>query len=490
MTSSRRWLLVPFVAVCAFLLGGPVFSQEPDPKTKGGGKAKSTAKADDAELAELKKSLTEARRELAAVKQSSANAAKASEETKRAAAEAPTKAEEAAQDVGTLRKDLGAKKGPTEEEQKATDELKKTAESGVAAAGEAKSKGDTAWMLTSSAFVMFMVPGLALFYGGMVRRKNVLATMMHSMAALAVVGLYWVAVGYALAFGPSVYKISLLGVEDGGVIGWSWDLFFLKGIDTDQLLPGTNIPVYVHMMFQGMFAIITPALISGAVAERIRFWPFCLFMILWVTFVYCPLAHMVWAFDWFDPTVAADKQGLAAIGLLGKMGALDFAGGTVVHIAAGMAGLAACLVLRRRDGYPKSVIHPNSMVLTLLGAGLLWFGWFGFNGGSAGASNAVGRVGVRRHPGGGGRGRAGVDAGRVAAQGQADRPGAGVRHRRRAGRGHAGVRVTSTSGAGWRSAWRPRSSATWPCTSRGCSGTTTRSTPSASTGSAGSSGRS
>jgi ammonia channel protein AmtB len=145
----------------------------------------------------------------------------------------------------------------------------------------------------------------------------------------------------------------------------------------------------MHVMFQGMFAIITPALISGAVAERIRFWPFCLFVLLWTTFVYCPLAHMVWAFDWFDPTVAADKQGGAAVGLLGKMGALDFAGGTVVHIAAGMAGLAACLILRKRDGYPKSVIHPNSMVLTLLGAGLLWFGWFGFNGGSAGASNAL-----------------------------------------------------------------------------------------------------
>jgi ammonium transporter, Amt family len=389
MTSSRRWLLVPFVAVCAFLLGGPVFSQEPDPKTKGGGKAKSTAKADDAVLADLKKSLAEARKELAVVKQSSANAAKTTEETKRAAAAALTKAEAATEGIDTLRKDLDAKKGPTEEEQKAADELKQTAEGGVAAAGEAKSKGDTAWMLTSSAFVMLMLPGLALFYGGMVRRKNILATMMHSMGALSVVGLYWVAVGYALAFGPSVARINLLGVEDGGLLGWSWDLFFLKGINTDQPLPGTTIPVYVHMMFQGMFAIITPALISGAVAERVRFWPFCLFMVLWITFVYCPLAHMVWAFDWFDPTVAADKQGLAAIGLLGKLGALDFAGGTVVHIAAGVAGLAACLILRKRDGYPKSVIHPNSMVLTLLGAGLLWFGWFGFNGGSAGASNAV-----------------------------------------------------------------------------------------------------
>jgi ammonium transporter len=219
----------------------------------------------------------------------------------------------------------------------------------------------------------------------MVRRKNVLATMMHSMAALAVVGVYWVAVGYSLAFGPSVLKIDLFGVEAGGVIGWSPKLFFMQGVENGDVLPAYNVPVYVHMMFQGMFAILTPALISGAVAERIRFWPFCLFMLLWVTFVYCPLAHMVWAFDFFNeaPVDSAKGLGGSAIGLLGKMGALDFAGGTVVHIAAGMAGLACALVLRRRDGYPKTVTHPNSMVLTLLGAGLLWFGWFGFNGGSA-----------------------------------------------------------------------------------------------------------
>ena len=145
------------------------------------------------------------------------------------------------------------------------------------------------------------------------------------------------------------------------------------------------------MLFQGMFAIITPALISGAVAERIRFWPFCIFTILWVTFVYCPLAHMVWAFDWFAPVPATEgkKLGETAIGILGKLGALDFAGGTVVHVAAGFAGLMACLALRKRDGYPKQVIHPNSMVITLLGAGLLWFGWFGFNGGSALNSTAL-----------------------------------------------------------------------------------------------------
>ncbi|AMV24711.1 Ammonia channel precursor [Gemmata sp. SH-PL17] len=272
--------------------------------------------------------------------------------------------------------------------EKGAEELKKTADKGVSDAGTARARGDTAWMLTSSAFVLFMVPGLALFYGGMVRRKNVLATMMHSMAALAVVGVYWVVIGYALAFGPSVIKIDVAGVTDGGLFGWSWDLVFLKGIEPGATLAGYDIPVYVHVMFQGMFAIITPALISGAIAERIRFWPFCLFMLLWVTFVYCPLAHMVWACDWFDTSIPAGKRGVA-IGLFGKMGALDFAGGTVVHIAAGMAGLACCLVIGKRAGYPKQIAHPNSMVLTLLGAGLLWFGWFGFNGGSSGRGDSL-----------------------------------------------------------------------------------------------------
>jgi ammonium transporter len=264
--------------------------------------------------------------------------------------------------------------------------VKKDVAGAAKGADDAKVKGDTAWMLASSALVMVMLPGLALFYGGMVRRKNVLSTMMHSMATLALVGLFWVAVGYGLAFGPS--RLSLGG---GGLIGWSGDLFFLQGIATDQLLPGTSMPVYAHVMFQGMFAIITPALISGALAERIRFGPFCLFVLLWVTFVYCPLAHMVWAYDWFTdaPVDAVKGLGGSAIGLLGKMGALDFAGGTVVHIAAGTAGLAGALVLRKRIGYPEHVAHPNSMVLTLLGAGLLWFGWFGFNGGSASGSGPL-----------------------------------------------------------------------------------------------------
>jgi ammonium transporter len=247
----------------------------------------------------------------------------------------------------------------------------------------ARSSGDIAWMLTSSALVLFMVPGLALFYGGMVRRKNVLATMMQSMVCLAVVGVYWIAIGYCLAFGQT----------QGGWIGWSPDkLLFLAGVKPDEGLAGLNIPIYAHVMFQGMFAIITPALISGAIAERIRFGPYCLFVILWVTLVYCPLAHWVWAMNWWgDITVDGELKaaGSAMVGYLGKQGALDFAGGTVVHIAAGLSGLAAILVLRKRLGYPEHAFHPNSMVLTLLGAGLLWFGWFGFNGGSAGGSSTL-----------------------------------------------------------------------------------------------------
>jgi ammonium transporter len=242
--------------------------------------------------------------------------------------------------------------------------------------------GDTAWMLTSTGLVLLMVPGLALFYGGMVRRKNVLGTMMQSMVCLAIIGIQWLLFGYSLAFGAS----------QGGYIGWSWDLVGLQNILVQvkdkwyhQTFPGTNIPLAVHCMYQGMFAIITPALISGAIAERIRFAPYCLFIILWATLVYDPLAHWVWA---VAPDPDHPGQAIPA-GWLGKMGALDFAGGTVVHIAAGLSGLAAILVLRKRLGYPEHAIHPNSMVLTLTGAGLLWFGWFGFNGGSALASNGL-----------------------------------------------------------------------------------------------------
>jgi Amt family ammonium transporter len=239
---------------------------------------------------------------------------------------------------------------------------------------KAQQAGDIAWMLVSTALVLFMVPGLALFYGGMVRRKNVLGTMMHSMVALSIVGLQWVLFGYALAFGAS----------KAGWIGWSPEFLGLGSADLyDKVFPGTKVPIFVHCMYQGMFAIITPALISGAIAERVRFGPYCLFILLWATLVYDPLAHWVWA---------TGPDGKPA-GWLGQMGALDFAGGTVVHVAAGFAGLAAILCLRKRIGYPQHAMHPNSMVLTLTGAGLLWFGWFGFNGGSAlGASPLAGNA--------------------------------------------------------------------------------------------------
>jgi ammonium transporter len=224
-------------------------------------------------------------------------------------------------------------------------------------------------MLVSTGLVLIMVPGLALFYGGMVRRKNVLGTMMQSMVALGLIGVQWLLFGYSLAFGST----------QGGFIGWSTSFLGLHDVMPATTFPGTKIPIYVHCMYQGMFAIITPALISGAIAERIRFGPYCLFLLLWSTLVYDPLAHWVWAVA----PKAADPSASEAVGWLGAMGALDFAGGTVVHIAAGFSSLAAILILPRRRGYPEHSMHPNSMVLTLVGAGLLWFGWFGFNGGSA-----------------------------------------------------------------------------------------------------------
>lgn len=222
--------------------------------------------------------------------------------------------------------------------------------------------GDTAWMLVSTGLVMLMVPGLALFYGGLVRRKNLLGTMMHSMVALGIIGVQWILFGYAIAFGQSV----------GGWYGWSPELVGLQGILSNDTFSTTKIPLYVHCMYQGMFAIITPALISGAIAERVKFGAYCLFILIWSTIVYCPLAHWVWALNGKGESV----------GFIGQMGAIDFAGGTVVHVAAGVGALAAILALRSRIGYPKHAMHPNSVVLSLVGAGLLWFGWFGFNGGS------------------------------------------------------------------------------------------------------------
>ena len=220
--------------------------------------------------------------------------------------------------------------------------------------------GDTAFILVAAALVLLMTPGLALFYAGMVRTKNVLGTIMHSFVCMGLVTVVWVLWGYSLAFGPDI----------GGVIG-GLSMFGLNGVGAEPL-EGMTIPHSVFMVFQLMFAIITPALISGAIAERVKFSAYCLFIVLWVTFVYCPLAHWVWGGGW-----------------IGGMGALDFAGGTVVHISSGISALAALTLLGKRKGYPKERFMPHNLPMTILGAGLLWFGWFGFNAGSALASNGV-----------------------------------------------------------------------------------------------------
>jgi Amt family ammonium transporter len=219
--------------------------------------------------------------------------------------------------------------------------------------------GATAWMLTSTALVLLMIPGLAMFYGGLVRSKNVLGTIMHSFVAMGIISVLWVIVGYSMCFGKNILW---------GWFGWNPDYFFLKGIDTNILDAG--IPEYVFTMFQGKFAIITPALIAGAFAERVNFKAYCFFIAIWSLLVYNPLCHWVWASDGF-------------LFHLGAKGAIDFAGGTVVHISAGVSGLVAALFLGARRGYPYQVIRPNNMVITMLGAGLLWVGWFGFNAGSS-----------------------------------------------------------------------------------------------------------
>jgi Amt family ammonium transporter len=219
--------------------------------------------------------------------------------------------------------------------------------------------GATAWMLTSTALVLLMIPGLAMFYGGLVRSKNVLGTIMHSYVAMGIISVLWVIVGYSMCFGNNVF---------GGWFGWNKDYFFLKGIDTNVLSAG--VPEYVFSMFQGKFAIITPALIAGAFAERVSFKAYCFFIAIWSLLVYNPLCHWVWASDGF-------------LFKLGAKGAIDFAGGTVVHISAGVSGLVAAIYLGARRGYPYQVIRPNNLVITMLGAGLLWVGWFGFNAGSS-----------------------------------------------------------------------------------------------------------
>lgn len=217
--------------------------------------------------------------------------------------------------------------------------------------------GNTSWMLISTALVLLMMPGLAMFYGGLVRTKNVLGTMMHTFVAMAVIGVLWVVCGYSLTFGENIM---------GGLIGWNTDFFFLKGID-EKITDG--IPEYIIAMFQGKFAIITPALISGALAERVYLRGYILFISLWFLIVYSPLCHWVWASDgWLFN--------------IGAAGVIDLAGGLVIHVSAGVSALIVALYLGPRAGHPKIGIRPNNLVMTLMGAGLLWVGWFGFNAGS------------------------------------------------------------------------------------------------------------
>ncbi|HYM87473.1 MAG TPA: ammonium transporter [Nitrospiraceae bacterium] len=224
--------------------------------------------------------------------------------------------------------------------------------------------GDTAWVLVSTALVLAMTaPGVALFYGGMVRSKNALSTVLQSFLILCLISVQWVLWGYSLAFGPDVGHII-------GSLAW----FGLNGVGVEPNADyAATIPHQAFMLFQMMFAVITPALITGAFAERIKFSAFVLFTLLWATFIYDPLAHWVWGVG----------------GWVRNLGALDFAGGTVVHISSGVAGLACALVIKKRLGLGKDSMHPHNLPMTLLGASLLWFGWFGFNAGSALASGAL-----------------------------------------------------------------------------------------------------
>ena len=224
--------------------------------------------------------------------------------------------------------------------------------------------GDTAWVLAASALVLLMTPGLAFFYGGLVRKKNIVSTIMYSFVTIGLVGIVWVLWGYSLAFGNDVEGWKFIGD-----LGW----FGLKDVSANEPGPYSDtIPHQAFMIFQAMFAIITPALVTGAFAERMKFSALCIFIVLWVTIVYAPLAHWVWGGGW-----------------LGDLGALDFAGGTVVHISAGAGALVSALIIGRRVGFPEQPMGPANVPMVVLGAALLWFGWFGFNAGSSLAADGV-----------------------------------------------------------------------------------------------------
>jgi Amt family ammonium transporter len=223
------------------------------------------------------------------------------------------------------------------------------------------SSGDTAWVLTATALVLFMTPGLAFFYGGMVRAKHVLAMLMQNVFAMGLIGVLWVLVGFSLAFGR---------YGDGGFIG-GFEYIGLRNVGAAPMA-GMTIPFILFAAYQMTFAIITPALITGATADRLKFGGYAVFIGLWMVFVYAPIAHWVFAGGW-----------------LAQRGALDFAGGAVVHVNAGAAALAVVLVVGRRANWPREAMPPHSLPLTMLGTGILWFGWFGFNAGSALAANGV-----------------------------------------------------------------------------------------------------
>jgi Amt family ammonium transporter len=234
--------------------------------------------------------------------------------------------------------------------------------------------GDTAWVLTSAALVLLMTPGLAFFYGGMVRAKGVLNMMMMSIGSIAVVGTLWVLYGYSMAFSRDL---------GGGLLGDPFEAFGLAGLLAEDALFGT-IPATVFVAFQAMFAILTVALISGAVADRVRFGPWLLFAGLWATVVYFPVAH--WVFD------VDDGENDPGGWIVNRLGVLDFAGGTAVHINAGVAALAVVLVIGKRRGWPREPMKPHNLPFVMLGAALLWFGWFGFNAGSAVGANGTAGV--------------------------------------------------------------------------------------------------
>lgn len=285
-------------------------------------------------------------------------------------------------------------------------------------------KGDTAWMLTSSALVLMMsIPGLALFYGGMVRTKNMASMLSQVFAIVAMVGIVWCLYGYSLAFTEGSHELVPFAAGEhpwlGFLQGYQWnnlvggfDRAFLKGMTPDSTVAtfsnGVVIPEYAYMVFQMTFAMITPALIIGSLAERMKFSAVFLFILLWVTFIYFPIAHSVWY--WAGPDAIADaakaladapdeaakaaaQANLDAVlnnaGFFNKSGALDFAGGTVVHINAGIAGFVGCLILGRRIGYPHDIEPPHSITMSMIGSSLLWVGWFGFNAGSNLESNGM-----------------------------------------------------------------------------------------------------